>query len=161
MDEELRKRFGIAGAYSIGARACATRVKECCEHTGVPISRIEFFCERGNGDDLENALKEHFIYPKDIPRPIFKSKRHIRSKFGNIIQERLVPFQAADVLAYLTNTEAKFSNRPDWGDKHDIRWMLQSLSSIPEPNITFSPPRMQALNKILRGAEPDLIERDR
>lgn len=161
LDENLRKRFGITGAYSIGARGCAARVKEWCEHAGVPISRIHFFFERGDGDDLENALINHFIYPEDIPRPIFASKRHIRSKNGNITQERLVPFQAADVLAYLTNTEGKYSNRPDWGDKQNIRWMLESLSVIPEPNITFSPSRMQGLNNLLRGAEPDLIERDR
>ena len=156
LDEGLRRRFGIAGAYSIGARACASRVKEWCERAGVPISRVQFFFERGERGHLERALQEHFIYPKDIPRPNFGWKRHKRSKNGSIIEERLVPFQAADVLAYLSNTEAKFSNRQDWGDKENIRWMLQALSHIPEPNITFSPSRMQALNRLLRAAEPRL-----
>ena len=64
------------------------------------------------------------------PEPIFKPKKDVYSKgTGELIESGLIPFQAADVLAYLTYLNAKFADKKDWGDKENIRWVLKALEA--------------------------------
>ena len=59
-----------------------------------------------------------------------------------------MPFQAADVLAYLTFLDAKFAGR-DWRDKSSIRWMLDELAPIPEPTVQLAEGLLNGLNEYL------------
>lgn len=158
IDEDLREDFGMTGAYVLGGRTCAARVKEWCREEKIPaISDVKFFFEHGDGPELQANLKERFL-DDDYPEPLFKLKRNKYStKTGELLDYGLVPFQAADVLAYLTNTHAKFSNRDNWGKKQKIRWMLEQLSPIPEQTCSFPPDYMKGINTLLRVCKHNLI----
>lgn len=136
LDERLRDSFNCSAAYVIGGRGCAARVNEWCRKDGSPpLSRVQFIFEQGDGREIQADLRTRFL-EDGYPEPIFKRKRN-RYKNGTLVEERLIPFQAADILAYLTYLEAKFAGR-SWGDKDGLRWMLQELSNIPEQCVQFS-----------------------
>jgi hypothetical protein len=150
IDEDLRKAYGMTGAYVMGGRTCAARVKEWCRKEKVPaLPDVQFFFEHGDGKELQANLKERFL-DDDYPEPFFKRKRNKYSSTGELLERGLVPFQAADVLAYLTNLDAKFSNRDHWGEKENIRWMFNKLAPIPEPTCTFPPDHMLGMNTLMR-----------
>ena len=142
----MGKRIAIIGGGNLGTAIAEGLLKSKFSNAG------EIIITKRNTATLKILERKGVTVTNDNVLAVKKSE---------IVILAVKPFQAADVLAYLTNTEGKYSNRPDWGDKQNIRWMLESLSVIPEPNITFRPSRMQGLNNLLRGAEPDLIERDR
>jgi hypothetical protein len=150
IDEDLRKAFGMSGVYVMEGRTCAARVKEWCRKDRVPaLPDVQFFFEHGDGDQLQADLLNRLM-DDEYPRPIFKSKKDRYSRAGELVDHGLVPFQASDVLAYLTNIEAKFAERPHWGDKQNIRWMLNDLSPIPEPTFTFTPSHLTGFNDLMR-----------
>jgi hypothetical protein len=157
LDEDIREAFNLTAAYVIGGRTCAARVKEWCRKEKVPdLPQVQFFFEHGDGKQIQGNLKERFL-EDDYPAPFFKRKTNKYSSTGDIIEERVIPFQAADVLAYLTNLDAKFANRDTWREKENIRWMFDDLSTIPEPTCTFPPDHMRGLNTLMRACQLMLI----
>lgn len=156
LEADIRDRFDLSAAYVLGGRACAARVKEWCWKDGVPhLSQVQFFFEEGDGKNIQANLHHRFL-EDGYPTPIFKYKRNRYTKNGLLIEPGLIPFQAADVLAYLLNLDAKYSGR-DWRDKESIRWMLYELSSIPEPPIVFNDELLDGLNSYLRAASVNLL----
>lgn len=150
IEPELLNAYGLSGAYVIGGRSCAARIKKWCNDCGIPLSRMQFFFEHGDHpvfqEDLLNRLLED-----EYPRPLFKRKRNKYSpKTGALVEERLVPFQAADVIAYLTNINAKFSNRPNWEEKEKIRWLFDDLTHIAEPTFHFDKDYLRGFNTLMR-----------
>lgn len=110
---------------------------------------MQFFFERGDGKLIQPDLS-HRLVQDQFPTPQFKSKRNRYSKKGELIEPGLVPFQAADVLAYLFRLDAKYYGQ-DWRDKESIHWMLQELSPIPETPIYLTE-HLRGLNVYLRAA---------
>ncbi|MCS6304576.1 MAG: hypothetical protein H8K07_13060 [Nitrospira sp.] len=150
IDADLREDFFFSGAYVLGGRACAARVREWCKQCNSPIfSQVQLFFEQGDGKVLQTDLRDRFL-GDEFPEPFFRHKRNKYSKSGELIEERLIPFQAADVLAYLTNINAKFSERGHWGDKEKIRWMYEDLSQMAEQTVVFSEADMKGLNELMR-----------
>lgn len=157
IDADLREEYGITGAYVLGGRACAARVKRWCDRDKAPaISQVQLFFEQGDGDRIQADLLTRLI-EDEFPRPIFKRKKNKYSKDGRLIEERLIPFQASDVLAYLTNIDAKFAERGHWNEKENIRWMFKDLSKIAEPTCTFPPAHMRGFNTLLRVCRECLL----
>ena len=97
-------------AYVIAGSACASRVREWCRWERSPQhSQVQLFFERG--DNWQRELRVQMI-DDGHPEPIFKPKKDVYSKgTGELIESGLIPFQAADVLAYLTYLNAKFADR--------------------------------------------------
>lgn len=154
LDPNMRSKYGITAAYVLGGRACAARIKEWCWLDGSPqLSQVQFFFERGDGKEIQLDLR-HRLLDDDYPTPQFKPKRN-RYSNGKLLEHGLVPFQAADVLAYLYFLDAKYKGN-DWGDKESIRWMLQELASIPESPVHFTPDLLVGLNTLLRAASVNL-----
>lgn len=144
---DLRDKFGLSAAYVLGGRACAARVKEWCWIDGAPpLSQVQFFFEHGDPRELQLDLRFRLL-SDEYPEPNFKRKRN-RYKNGEVSDYGLVPFQAADVLAYLTFLDAKFAGR-DWRDKSSIRWMLDELAPIPEPTVQLAEGLLNGLNEYL------------
>jgi hypothetical protein len=157
LSEELRLQFKFT-AYVIAGRACAARVREWCERERSPkISRIQFFFERG--DQWQPELKERLI-DDSFPEPNFQPKHDRHSKTGELLEYGLVPFQAADVLAYLTFLAAKFDNRDmeNWGPKEKIRWMLDELLDGVNGQINyFTPTDLKGLEILMRANSHTLL----
>lgn len=86
-----------------------------------------------------------------FPEAIFKPKKNRYDSNGTLIELGLIPFQASDVLAYLTGLDAKFTGR-GWRDKEAVRWMFTELSQIPEPSVQLNDELLDALNIYLRAA---------
>src|SRR6185437_9059566 len=87
----------------------------------------------------------------EYPDPIFARKRNkYSSKTGKLIEERLVPFQAVDFLAYLVNLDAKCADH-DWRDKKPLREIFVSISKIPEATVQPTPELLSELNVYLRA----------
>ena len=149
IDADLRDAFGISGAYVIGGRTCAARVKEWGRIDGVPsMSQTQFFFEDGDGDVQQNNLLERLM-EDEFPKPNFKRKKNKYSKLGELLESRLIPFQASDVWAYLSFLHVRNGTR-SWGPKENIHWMLTDLSQIPEPIFTFDETFLRGFNKLLR-----------
>lgn len=155
IEADLKERFSLTVAYVLGGRACAARVKEWCFIDQSPqLSKVQFFFEHGDGDDIQLDLRFRLL-DDEYPEPNFKRKRN-RYKNGELIEYGLVPFQAADVLAYLTCLDAKFAGR-DWRDKENIRWMLDELAPIPEPTVQLTEGLLRGLNDYLRVSTVSLL----
>ncbi len=152
---ELREKFSLSAAYVLGGRACAARVKEWCWIDGSPpLSQVQFFFELGDPKEFQLDLRFRLL-DDEYPEPNFKRKRN-KYKNGTLVECGLVPFQAADVLAYLTCLDAKFAGR-DWRDKANIRWMLDALAPIPEPTVHLTNGLLGGLNDYLRVSTVSLL----
>lgn len=155
LDPDVRSQFDLTAAYVLGGRACAARVKEWCWIDGSPpLAQVQFFFEQGDGREIQSDLYHRFL-EDGYPTPQFKSKRNRYSKSGELIEHGLIPFQAADVLAYLFRLDAKYDGQ-DWRDKESIRWMLQELSPIPEPPVHLTE-HLPGLNIYLQAASVMLL----
>jgi len=157
IDQDLREDFGMSGAYVLGGRTCAARIKEWCKKEKLPaLPDVKFFFEHGDPKELQLDLRHRFL-EDDYPEPLFMRKKNRYSDTGKLLDHGLVPFQASDILAYLTNQDAKFSNRRDWGKKQNIRWMHEQLSPIPEPTCNFPPDYFAGINTLLRVCKHNLL----
>ena len=71
-----------------------------------------------------------------------------------------MPFQAADICAYMTNTFAKYRDRQtnDWGDKESIHWILSALEEMPgQPSIFATLKVLLALRSFYKFAVKFLL----
>lgn len=96
-----------------------------------------------------------------LPCPNFKPKFDRYDKNEVLIERGLVPFQAADILAYLTFLKYKFElkQQKDWGDKEDIKWMLDEIKSIVMGPIDYVKEQdIHALNVLARVSGVDLLK---
>jgi hypothetical protein len=151
LDEDIRDKFGLTAAYVLAGRACGARVKEWCWLDGSPhLSQVQFFFERGDGKEIQLDLGFRLLND-DYPEPSFKPKRNRYSKKGELIEERLIPFQASDILAYMNYLNAKFEGQ-SWRDKENIRWVLEELAGIPETPIKLGEELLPSLNILLRSS---------
>ncbi|MGE3154053.1 MAG: hypothetical protein AB7G48_18780 [Nitrospiraceae bacterium] len=157
LDLELVEQFKFK-AYVLAGRACAAKVRQWCERDGAPpLSRIQFFFERG--DNWQPELRERLM-DDGFGEPIFKPKRDLYRN-GTLVEHGLIPFQAADVLAYITFLAQKFliQGRDDWGDKESIRWVLEELEehSVPGSLNNFTPQNLDGINSLMRVCSIDLL----
>ncbi len=155
LDEDLRHQFDFEAAYIISGRACAARVGEFCRtQRSPPISHVQLFFERGDGERIQSLLVKR-IREDGLPEPQLKPKRN-RYVNGQKVEERLVPFQAADVHAWLTCQEVKCAGQ-DWrGEREKVRWVLDELSGIPEPLCNFTE-MLPLFNMWMRACSHDLL----
>jgi hypothetical protein len=149
IDPELREAFGISGAYVMLGRGCAARVKEWCKHSKSPVfSKVEFFFEKGDGDEIQRDLLLR-LQDDEFPTPLFKRKKNKYTKLGELVEHGLIPFQAADILAYLTYCNARYGENT-WEGKENIHWMFNDISKIPESVRFFDEDAIRSFNTILR-----------
>ncbi len=150
LDRELRDKFDFNAAYVLGGRACAGRVNEMCRIDKSPqICNVQFFFEDGDGAGIQTSLRERFLGDA-FPKPLFKPKRDRYSRAGELIERGLVPFQAADVVAYITNLNAKSPDIGSWREKENIRWMQDELATMREQTCDFTDDIMRSFNTWMR-----------
>ena len=158
LEETLRQQFNFT-AYVIAGRACAARVREWTHRDTSPhIANVQFFFE--SGDKWQPELRERLL-ADGFPEPIFKPKNDRYSTTGTLIELGLVPFQAADMLAYIIFLAEKFyrRNTDNWGDKESIHWMLEELLTAVEGQVNrFTLSDLQGLNVLMRASSVDLLQ---
>lgn len=147
-------------AYSMAGRWCASRLRQWTWREKYPsIDNVGLFYE--HGDNWQDELKKQLIGDQ-LPCPNFKPKFDRYDKKNEVLIERgLVPFQASDILAYLTFLKYKFElkQQKDWGDKEDIKWMLEEIkSNVIGPIDYVKEQDIYALNVLARVSGVDLLK---
>jgi hypothetical protein len=145
-------------AYALAGRWCAGRVRQWVwQEKSPPLHRIGFYFERG--DKWQNELSDQMV-GDDLPEPNFKPKWDVY-KNGELIENGLVPFQLADILAYLTFLQYKFELKQmdDWGKMKPIRWMLREIESRVNGKLTYLTEKdIKGLNILIRASSADLLK---
>jgi hypothetical protein len=148
----------IYRAYALAGRWCAGRLRQWVwQETSPPLHRIGFYFERG--DKWQNELADQMV-GDDLPEPNFKPKWDV-IKNGELIEKGLIPFQLADVLAYLTFLQYKFKLKKmnDWGKMEPIRWILGEIEShVRGPLDYVTEKNIQGLNVLIRASSADLLK---
>lgn len=155
---DLLDKFDLNKAYVIAGRACVDQVGEWCRReTSPPISRVQLFFE--SGDMWQDELKKRLMQD-EFPEPMFKPKRDKLSKTGELIEPGLIPFQAADILAYMVFLSEKYARRGirDWGRKENIHWMQEEIWDIvPGEPRYFTEQDFPRFETLLRVHESGLV----
>ncbi|MGE3154815.1 MAG: hypothetical protein AB7G48_20085 [Nitrospiraceae bacterium] len=157
LSENPRERFKFK-AYVIAARSCVDQVREWCRPEGAPqLSGIQFFFERG--DQWQPELKLRMV-EDGFPEPIFKPKMDVFDRKGTLKEPGLVPFQAADILAYIAFLSEKFFRREmdTWDDKESIHWMREEiLNAVPGEPRCFTPDDLDRFETLLQVNDRGLV----
>jgi hypothetical protein len=127
LSSNLLQQFDLK-AYVIAGRSCVEQVAEWCRREGSPpLAKVLFFFERG--DSWQSELRGRLL-EDGFPEPHFQPKRDNYNN-GTLIEPGLIPFQAADMLAYIAGLIEKFSRRnTDWGALESVRWMEDALLDV-------------------------------
>lgn len=146
-------------AYVIAGRGCAARLKNWLNEEHSPnLCNVQLFFE--SGDNWQPQLRQRLI-DDGYPEPLFKPKRDRYSqKTGELIEHGLIPFQAADICAYMMNLLAKnmiAKQTNHWGDKENIHWVLSELEGMVGQATTLDAKGINGIEKLLEVCEVDLL----